>query len=81
MSAPATKPLDFGEILGQFAEARSFLTVATKQLEDDDNDAVSDEAACLRHGLELLNAAYNNLDVAISAHDNKQRADAKPEKH
>jgi len=65
-----TLPPDFDDILLRFSEARSFLDCAARLLDDWDPDAdkgPGDEAVCLRHGLTLIRAVYNDLDTAILA--------------
>jgi hypothetical protein len=67
---PKAKPnaprADLSEILTRFAEARAFIDVGVRLLEDDENAESAPEAMCIRHGLTLFDAAYTELDLAIA---------------
>ncbi len=64
-TAPRVRP-DLSEILGQFSDARAVIECVARLL-DDWESGPANEAVCLRHGLKLLDAAYNELDRAIPA--------------
>lgn len=67
----AARP-DLSEILRRFSEARSLLECGVRLLEDWDEEAgpgPGDEYVCLRHGLNLLIAAYKELDLAVAGID------------
>lgn len=53
------------EILGRFSDARCLLECALRSLDARDNGDAGVEVVCLRHGLELLRAVYNDLDIAL----------------
>lgn len=64
------RPADADElstVLGKFSDARCILECAVRSLESwhGGETAVEDETVCLRHGLELLRAVYNHLDLCI----------------
>ena len=64
------KPADADElftVLGKFSDARCILECAVRSLESwhGGENGAEDEAVCLRHGLELLRAIYNDLDLCI----------------
>ena len=55
-------------ILGRFGDARCVLECAVRSLEqrgEQQGLGPGEESVCLRHGLELLRAAYNALDLAL----------------
>jgi hypothetical protein len=60
--ARVSRSVDLSEILGQFSDSRAILECAYTVL---DCNAAGNEAVCLRHGLDMLSAAYNDLDKAI----------------
>jgi hypothetical protein len=53
------------EILGRFSDARCLLECALRSLNARDDSDAGVEVVCLRHGLELLRAVYNDLDIAF----------------
>lgn len=53
------------EILGRFSDARCLLECALRSLDARDDGDAGVEVVCLRHGLELLRAVYNDLDIAL----------------
>lgn len=58
---------DLHAILGRFARARTFFTVALRSLQADDRDECSQEAEVLEEALAALDAVYNELDAADMA--------------
>jgi hypothetical protein len=60
---------DLSAILGQFSDARAIIECVARLLEDWDyyRSGPADEAVCLRHGLDRLSTAYDELDRAIAA--------------
>jgi hypothetical protein len=55
-----------GAILGCFAEARAVIETSCKALESADDERQSGDAVmCLRTGVAMLDAAYDQLDLAI----------------
>jgi hypothetical protein len=67
--ARISRSRDLERILGRFSDARCVLECAVRSLEEwhDLDTGVGDETVCLRHGLDLLGAVYNDLDMAMIA--------------
>lgn len=64
------------EALGRFSDARCVLECAVRSLEawHGPDSRADDEAVCLRHGLELLRLAYNDIDLSIGRLGRTSRA-------
>jgi hypothetical protein len=60
--ARVSHSVDLSDILGQFSDSRAVIECAYTAL---DCNSGGDEAVCLRHGLDMLQRAYNSLDTAI----------------
>lgn len=60
---------DLYEILARFSDARSILECGVRLIENqnDTGPGLGDESVCLRHGLDLMIAAYRELDMAMAA--------------
>lgn len=72
IESAVTKPIqktreELDALLGRFSDARSILECAVRSLEEwhDPSTGIGDELICLRHGLTLLGAVYNDFDLAI----------------
>lgn len=55
---------DLGEITDRLLQAQAILECAYVALDDNEPGK---EAICFRHGLDLLQSAYVELDVAVTA--------------
>lgn len=66
---PRRRP-DLAEILGKFSDAWSFMECGAfyieNQPEEDAGLGPGDGMVCLRHGLALFSAAYDELDFATT---------------
>lgn len=62
--ARVSHPADVGEVLLKINEAWDILECAYVALEDGEPGK---ESACFRHGLDMLGAAYRELDKALSS--------------
>lgn len=64
MAAP-NNTADPAAILARFSDARCVLECGVRCLEEHPDRIASDEAVCLRHGLDFVESVYNDLDLAI----------------
>jgi hypothetical protein len=62
--ARVSRSPDFGEITDRLLEAQAIMECAYVALDDNEPGK---EAVCFRHGLDLLQSAYVELDVAVTA--------------
>lgn len=62
--ARVSRPINLSEIQLKISEAWDVLECAYVALEDGEPGK---ESACFRHGLDMLGAAYSELDKALSA--------------